>query len=119
MAAPNLLTSTTVNGKTAFFAMLTSTSTVLANGAGSNTVIKVESVSVTNYTGATTNANVTVVRNATTYFLGGNIAVPANSTLVLMAKDTSFYLEEGDILQANVSSNSSTNIMVAYELVTQ
>ena len=119
MTAPNLLTSTSVTGKTALSLLTTTTSSVLINAASSNTVAKIENITLTNYTGTSTNANISVVRSATPYFLGGNVAIPANSSLILLAKDTTFYLEEGDTLQGNVNANSSVNISVAYELISQ
>ena len=70
-----------------------------------------------NYSGTIASANVVVNRGATVYYVGGTVAIPANSTLVLLAKDTSLYLEEGDVLQANVSANTSISMSAGYELI--
>ena len=43
--------------------------------------------------------------------------VIATSTLVVVAKDTSFYMEEGDVLQINASANSSVHGVVSYEVI--
>jgi hypothetical protein len=51
------------------------------------------------------------------YYLGGNVSIPANSVLTLLAKDTSIYLEEGDVIQANVTANSAVTITASYELI--
>lgn len=117
MSAPNLLTSTTVTGKTAYSLLTTATANVITNASSSNTVVKLENVILSNYTSSTASANVVVNRGATVYYVGGNVSIPANSTLVLLAKDTSLYLEEGDVLQANVSANTSISMSAGYELI--
>lgn len=117
MSAPNLLTTSTVTGKTAFATLSTLTSNVITNSSGSSTVDKLNNIVLSNFTSSAANVNVMINRSATTYYLGGNVTVPANSTLVLLGKDTSLYLEEGDVLQANVSSNSSVSMSASYELM--
>lgn len=117
MAAPNLLTSTTVTGKTALTTLSTVTANVITNGSSSNSVSKLNSIILSNYSGSAVTANVMVNRSATVYYVGGQVAIPANSTLVLLGKDTSLYLEEGDVLQANVSANTSVSMSASYELI--
>ena len=117
MAAPNLLGTTTVTGKTALATLSTVTSNVITNASASGTVDKLNSIVLCNYTTSAVTANVMINRSATAYLLSGNISIPANSTLVLLGKDTSVYLEEGDVLQANVSTNSSVSISASYELM--
>lgn len=117
MSAPNLLASTTVTGKTSYSLLTTTTANVLTNSSNSNTVVKLENVILANYSGVVASANVVVARSGSTYYVGGNVTIPANSTLVLLAKDTSLYLEEGDVLQANVSANTSISMSAGYELI--
>lgn len=117
MSAPNLLGSTTVTGKTALSALTTVTANVITNAAASSTVVKLENIVLANYTASTVTANIMINRSSTTYYVGGTISVPANSTLVLLGKDTSLYLEEGDVLQGNVSANSSVSFSAGYELI--
>jgi len=117
MSAPNLLASTSVTGKTAYAALTTVMSNVIVNSTTSNSSAKVENVILANYSGSSVSANVVVNRSSTIYYLGGTVSIPANSTLVLLGKDTSIYLEEGDYLQANVSANTSVTISTGYELI--
>ena len=117
MSAPNLLTSTTVTGKTALSLLTTVTGNVITNTASSNTVVKLNDVVLSNYSASIINANVVINRSSVSYYIGGTIAIPANSTLVLLGKDTSLYLEEGDVLQANVSANTSVSMSASYELI--
>jgi len=117
MSAPNLLGSTSVTGKTALAALTTATANVITNAAASSTVVKLENIVLANYSGNAVSANVMINRSSTTYYVGGTVSVPANSTLVLLGKDTSLYLEEGDVLQANVSANTAISISAGYELI--
>jgi len=117
MAAPNLLGTTSVTGKTALATLSTVTSNVITNSSSSGTVDKLNSIVLSNYTSSTVNANVMINRSSVIYYVGGNVAIPANSTLVLLGKDTSLYLEEGDVLQANVSANTSISMSASYELM--
>lgn len=115
MAAPNLLGSTTVTGKTSLTTLDTTTANVITSA--SNTVSKINSIVLSNYTASIVTANVMVNRSSVVYYLGGNVSIPANSTLVLLGKDTSLYLEEGDVLQANVSATTSVSMSSSYELI--
>ncbi len=117
MTAPNLLGTTTVTGKTALATLTTVTANVITNSSSSGTVDKLNSIVLGNYSGSTVTANVMINRSSTVYYIGGNVSIPSNSTLVLLGKDTSLYLEEGDVLQANVSANTSVSMSASYELM--
>lgn len=117
MTAPNLLGTTTVTGKTALSSLGTVTSNVITNSSSSNTVDKLNSIVLSNYSASAVLANVFINRSGTNYYIGGSISIPSNSSLVLLGKDTSLYLEEGDVLQANVSANSSVSVSASYELM--
>jgi hypothetical protein len=117
MANPNIVNVATIIGKTALAALTTVTTNVITNTSGSNTVAKLNNVILSNYTAVAVGTNVVINRGATAYYLGGNVSIPANSTLVILAKDSSVYLEEGDILQANVTANSSVSLTASYEII--
>jgi len=118
MAAPNTLSLTNITLKTSLAVLSTVTSNIITNSSSSNTVDKVNDIIICNYSGSTITANVLINRSSVAYYVAGNISVPANSTLVVLGKDTAVYLEEGDVLQANVSANTSAHITAAYELIT-
>jgi hypothetical protein len=117
MAAPNMVNITSVTGKTAVAGLTTITSNVITNSSGSSTVNKLNNVILSNYTTSTVTANVIINRTSVLYYLAGTVSIPSNSTLVLLGKDTSVYLEEGDVIQANASANSSVNFTASYELI--
>ncbi len=117
MAAPNIINVTTITGKTALFGLVTGTANIITNSTGSNSVYKINDIVISNYTAITCTANVMINRSDTSFYLAGNIAIPAYSTLVVLAKDTTLYLEEGDVLQANISNVSSTHMVASYEII--
>lgn len=117
MAAPNVINSTTVLGKRAYLILTNSTmANVITNGATSGNLIKVSELSITNVTGTQITTNIAVGRGSTVYFLAGTMAVPSNSTLTLVSRDTAFYMEEGDYLQGNVSSANAGYMSVSHEV---
>jgi hypothetical protein len=117
MAAPNIVNVSTIFGKTQYQQLTTTIANVITNGSTSGNVIKVNDVLVANYTTSSIQTNVVVGRGSSVFYLAGNMAVPANSTLVVVAKDTSLYMEEGDYLQANASSATAAQISCSYEVI--
>ncbi len=118
MAAPNIVNVTTITAKSTLAALTTTLSSLLTNSAASNQVFKINSITFANYTSGVITGTCTVLRSATTYYLVGSVAIPANSTLVVSGKDTCFYLEEGDAIQGSASSNSSLSAIISYEVIT-
>lgn len=117
MANPNIANVVSILGKTAVSALTTITSNVITNATNSNTVIKLENISISNYSNTTVSANVTVNRGGLSYYLAGSLSVPLGTTLVVLARDTSMYLEEGDVLQANCSTNNTLSLVSSYEII--
>jgi dihydrodipicolinate reductase len=116
MAAPNIVNVTTIYGRTALAAVTTTLANIVTNDAGSGTVVKLNDVMVSNFSSAAITTNVVVGRGSSLYYLAGTMSVPANSALMVIAKDTVIYMEEGDYLQANASSTSA-HITASYEII--
>lgn len=117
MAAPNLLNVTSCVGSTNVAAAITSFSNVVVNPASSGTVVKVNTVTLTNYNTTATSANVDIFRSGTSYLMAGNISVPPQSILIVSAKDTSFYLIEGDALRVNATANGYITVTSSFETI--
>jgi len=120
MAAPNIVNVSQINANTNLANVTTSLQNVVTNSASSGKVYKVNNVVLTNYSGAAVSANVIFNRSSAspaTYFIAGSISIPTTSTLVVVAKDTSFYMEEGDVLQLSCSANSTVHGVVSYEII--
>ena len=116
MAAPNIVDVTTITGKTAVQAVTTSATAIVTNSAASNKVLKINSLVVSNVDG--TNAadiTVDVFRSSTAYELASTITVPADASLVVISKETSIYLEEGDSLRCTASADGDLEAVCSYE----
>ena len=116
MAAPNIVGVTTITGKTAVANVSTVAANVVTNSAGSNTVFKVNSLIISNIDG-TNSADITasVYRGSVEYKLAHTITVPADATLVVVSKETSTYLEEGDSIRLTASANGDLQAVCSYE----
>tara|TARA_B100000035_G_scaffold121945_1_gene103661 strand:+ start:145 stop:513 length:369 start_codon:yes stop_codon:yes gene_type:complete len=117
MAAPNIVNVTSIFGKTMGAALGTSANTDILT-CPSDKVLKINSIIVSNVDGSNP-ADVTVsfYDNSATarYKLANTIAVAADSTLIVLGKDSSIYLEESDQIEASASGASDLEIIISYE----
>jgi hypothetical protein len=116
MTAPNLKNPTTITGKTARYAVTASLASVLANGAASGKVFKINSIFCANVDG--TNAadiSVSIYDGTTDFYLAKTITVPAEATQIISTKETYFYLEEDDSIRAVANEASDLELIIGYE----
>jgi hypothetical protein len=124
MAAPNIVSVSTIRGKSNVANLTTTSSSVIVNDANSGKVFKINTIIVSNVDG--TNAgNVSVelfkfgAQNAstglgnTTYAIANVVTVPAKSSLDILGK--SLYLEEGDHLKAKADANIRLHLITSFE----
>lgn len=118
MAAPNVVNVASILGKTSYANVTTVASNIVVNSASSNTVLKINSLIIPNVNGAN-NANITVSinRSGTEYKVAHNVAVPSAATLVVISKDTSVYLEEGDYMQVTAGADNHLHAVCSYEVI--
>jgi hypothetical protein len=127
MANPNLINVSSVLAANAGF-NLTATATATLITVSADKLVKINRVTVANVDGtnsatfdlfvdgmgtgstggATTGADATV-------YLAKTVAVPADTTLVVL--DTPIYLMEGDILKGGASAASDLDMFVSYEIL--
>ena len=117
MAAPNILSATSIYGKQVGAALDTTTTTsLLANGSGSNKLLKINSIIVANVDGSSSaDATVSWYDGSTDYHLAKTVAVPADSTLVVVGKDSPIYLEEGHSIRGGAGTNSDLEVLICYD----
>ena len=127
MAAPNIVSVSSIIGESKGFELGTTVTTELLTVA-SNKLVKINRISVANIDG-TNAADVTVaVDKATrtsaatgssvsgaTFKIASTVSVPADAVLVLL--DTPIYLEEGDVLEGGASAASDLTLFVSYEVI--
>ena len=118
MSAPNLVNVSTITAKSVQAELNTTLTTeILANASSSNKVFKVNNIIVANIDGSNP-ADVTVAitkSGGSPIKIASTISVPADATLVVVDKDSSLYLEEGDNIEAGASANSDLTITINYE----
>jgi len=117
MANPNIVNVSTILGKVAGQAVSTTQTAIVTNSSGSGKIFKINSLVVSNING-TDVADITadLFKNQSSSFrLAFTISVPADSTLVLISKDTSIYLEENDSIRLSASTNTRLEAICSYE----
>lgn len=121
MAAPNIVNVSTITGKTDQVSLTTTSATaVVSNTELSGKVFKVNSLVVANVDGANA-ADITVSVyseddiGGTATELVSTVQVPADSSLVVIDKNTSLYLEEDMSIGATASAANDLKIIVSYE----
>lgn len=116
MAAPNIVNVSSIIGKTAIQVVTTSANAIVTNSAASNKVLKINNLIISNVDG-TNAADITIdlFRNSVAYRLAYTIAVPADAALVVINKDNTIYLEEGDALRCTASANGDLEAVCSYE----
>jgi len=118
MAAPNIVNTTTITGRTAVANSTTTATAFLSNDAASNQVFKINSIIVSNIDGiADAVISIDLFRSSVSYYLARLITVPADSTLVVLSKDMGIYLEEGDSLRSLASANGDLQVVCSYEVI--
>lgn len=118
MTAPNLLRMNFANGKSYPFVVTTSDTTIAANPGGSSLLYKINSIFVAN-TDPEVSADLTVsfVRAGVSYKIVSTIRINADSSLVVLGKDTTIYLEAGDSLTCSASADASLTGVISYEII--
>ena len=121
MANPNIVSVNSIFGNTTGIALTTTLTTVLlANASSSGKVYKIESIMVANVDG-TNAADVSIDWNTdaggtgTSFALAATISVPADATLNLVDKNSSFYLMENQSIIGGASANSDLECIISYE----
>jgi len=122
MANPNIVNVATINGNSNFQNVSTTNTAIVTNAAGSDKVYKVNVLNISNIDGVN-DADITAyyvanVANATTnvsYSLAKTITVPADSTLVLVDKNSSIYLQEDAAIRLAASASGDLQAVCSWE----
>ena len=116
MAAPNLKNPTYIYGKTARYAVTDSLASVLANGAASGKVFKINSIFCANVDGTNpADISVSIYDGSDHRYIAKTITVPADATQIISSKDTYFYLEEDRSIYAVANEASDLELIIGYE----
>jgi hypothetical protein len=121
MAAPNIVGVSSIYGRTAGLTPANTTANVLlANPASSNKVFKINLIMAANINGSsdvdTTVAwNTTATGNGTSFAIISTASVPADASLIVVDKSTTFYLEENESILVTSGTSGQIAYTVSYE----
>jgi len=134
MANPNIVNVTSIYGNTAYVipSGTTATTSWTYNGTtsltgltpASGTVNRVTSIVVSNTTSSAATATVAIGNNATfgsatvVAYLAYQISVPANTTLIVTDKTTSFYVTENQSVGVTSGTASALTYTATFEAIT-
>jgi len=123
MANPNIVNVATIYGNTSSTSLSTTSATsIVNNAAGSGTVLKINSIVVANVDG-TSAADITINvysqddLGGTAYALASTIAVPADASLIVVDKSTSFYLLEDQSIGAVAGTAGDLVVTASWEQI--
>lgn len=121
MANPNIVNVTTINGNSAQVSLSTTSATSIAsNAASSGKVFKINSITVANIDG-TNAADITIniysaaALGGTAFALVSTVSVPADATLIVTDKTTSFYLLENQSIGATAGTAGDLVVNASWE----
>ena len=121
MANPNIVNVTTIYGNSSSTSLTTTSATSLvSNAAASGKVFKINSIVVANVDG-TSAADITInvysqaALGGTAYPIASTISVPADATLIVTDKTTSFYLLENQSIGATAGTASDLVVTASWE----
>lgn len=121
MANPNIVAVTAIYGNSSQVSLSTTSATSLvSNAASSGKVFKINSIVVANVDG-TSAADITIniysqaALGGTAYPIASTISVPADATLIVTDKTTSFYLLENQSIGATAGTANDLVVTTSWE----
>ena len=122
MAAPNIVNvSSIVAGYAALAPSNTAANVLVLNAASSNSVVKVNSLVITNVTNTVAATRVSLNTSASglgnNYYLAYDIYVPANASLQLVDKGNFLYLTEDKSIVVTSGVADSLDYIVVFETI--
>lgn len=115
MANPNIVNVSSIYGQSAVQAITTSATAIVT--ASSGTIVKINSLNISNISSSAATITVDLYRSATATRLAYQITVAAYSTLVVLTKDNGIYLMESDALRLTASANTALEGVCSYEVI--
>ena len=117
MANPNIVNVTSILGKSVQAALTTTLTTEIIAAPASGHVYKINSIMVANIDGSSAaDASVFITKSGgSPIAIASTISVPADATLSVIDSTNSFYLEEGDNIEAGASAAGDLTITISFE----
>ena len=122
MANPNIVNVTSITGETDVGTFTTTAAVLVANAASSGKVYKINTIVVSNIDGTNDGAVTVSINSAaggggSSIELASTVTVPADATLVVIDKNSSFYLEEDKSIVGLANAASTLEYVISYEVI--
>lgn len=122
MANPNITAVNSIYGNTTYLIPTgTSATTWTSLTPASGTVYKIASIVAANVTGSpaaiTVSINSAAAGGGTAYRLAYQITVPANASLIITDKTTSFYVGEAQSIVVTSTVNNAVELVASYDAI--
>jgi len=114
MTIPNLVSVATIHAETIVAVLTTTLTTTLVTGEAEH-VYKINVLRCTNITDNDATVTVDIEKGGTHKKIANEITVPANSVVDIIDKNTSFYLEETDLIRGGASAGTTIDCVISYE----
>ena len=116
MAVPNIVGVTSIIGTTEVTVLTTTLTTTIVTAA-SDKVVKMNLIRCTNITDNDATVDFDVEVAGTHKKIANEVTVPANSVVDIVDKNSSFYLQETDLLRGGASAATTIDVLISYEIL--
>jgi hypothetical protein len=116
MAIPNIVDVTSIYGTTVV-SVLTTTLTTTQVTAASDKLLKINLIRCANITDDDATVTFDSEVSGTIKILANEVTVPANSVLDVVDKNSSFYLQETDLIRGGASANTTVDCTISYDII--
>ena len=113
MANPNIAAASQIFGRTELLQISTSPTAIATTT--TDRVIKINALIATNITTVDVSVSADIFRSGVATKLVNQILIPPNSSIVLVAKENPFYLQEGDALRLSASAANAASAVCSFE----
>ena len=111
MAIPNIVNVATIHAETIVGDLSTTLTTT------SDYVNKINLIRCSNITDNDATVTIDVEKGGTHKMIANEITVPANSSVDIIDKNSSFYLEETDLIRGGASAGTTIDCVISYDKI--
>ena len=116
MTIPNIVSVATINAVTEV-AVLTTTLTTTLVTAAAEYANKINLIRCSNITDSDATVTFDVEKGGTHKKIANEVTVPANSVVDIIDKNSSFYLEETDLIRGGASAGTTIDCVISYDKI--
>ena len=119
MTTPNIVATDYIAGGLSVHSLTLGSQLVTQNVSNSQNLIRINSVTACNKSSTATGVSLYVNVGGNNYYIAYELAVPANSSVVLVDKNSAVYLMENNYLYAEVTTGggNTADFVISYDTI--